>query len=99
MNENSHAEGHGCFHEGNGVSGFIRSGECVQRFIFFQVFLEHGRAAFFQMINVIMGFKASGIQLDHGNGDVGAVVGYALEIGQQIVENEALKNGAVIVIY
>ena len=66
----------------------------VNGFIFFQVFLEHIRAAFFEMINVVMGFKAAGIELDHGNGNIGTVIRNALKIGQQIIKDEALKNRA-----
>ncbi len=39
--------------------------------------------------DVIVRVKLIFIELDHGDGDVGAVVGHALEIGQQVVEDEA----------
>ena len=41
-----------------------------------------------------MGIEGIGLQLDHGHGDIGAVVRYPLIVGEQIVEHEALTQGA-----
>ena len=40
-----------------------------------------------------MGIEGVGLQLDEGQGDVRAVVGYALKVGEQVIENEALIQG------
>ena len=41
-------------------------------------------------VEVLVGVEGVGLQLDDGHGDVGAVVGHALVVGQQVVEHEAL---------
>ena len=41
-----------------------------------------------------MGVEGVGFQLDHGHGDVGAVVRHPLIVGQQVVEDKALVQGA-----
>jgi len=47
-----------------------------------------------EAVQVLVGVKAVGLQLDHGHGDVGAVIGHPLAVGQEIVEDEALAQGA-----
>ncbi len=42
---------------------------------------------------ILVGVEGVGLQLDDGHGDVGAVVGHALVVGQQVVEHEALAQG------
>ena len=44
--------------------------------------------------HIAVGVEAVGVQLDDRNGDVGAVVGDSLVVGQKIVEDEALGQGA-----
>ena len=41
-----------------------------------------------------MGIKLIGSDLDHRNGDVGAVVGDTLVVGQQIIQHKAVLDGA-----
>ena len=41
-----------------------------------------------------MGIEGVGLQLDHGHGNIGAVVRHPLIVGEQIVEHEALTQGA-----
>ena len=40
------------------------------------------------LFQILMGVEGVGLQLDHGHGDVGAVVRHALVVGQQVVEHE-----------
>ena len=42
---------------------------------------------------VLVGIKGVGLQLYDGHGDVGAVVGHALVVGQEVVEHKALVQG------
>ena len=42
---------------------------------------------------VLVGIEGVGLQLYDGHGDVGAVVGHALVVGQEVVEHKALVQG------
>ena len=44
---------------------------------------------------VLVGIEGVGLQLYDGHGDVGAVVGHALVVGQQVVEEEAVEQRTV----
>ena len=45
-----------------------------------------------QADEVLVGVEGIGLQLDHGHGDVGAVVGHPLVVGQQVVKDKALAE-------
>ena len=44
----------------------------------------------FEVDDIIVGIEGVGLQLDHGDGQVGAVVCHTLEVGKDIVEHKAL---------
>ena len=50
---------------------------------------------FAQRIQVFVRIKGVHLKLDHGDGNVGAMVRNALQVGEKIVEHEALRQGAV----
>ena len=74
------------------IRSFLRSD-----FVFFRVgvyFLPERFCLFlFQMIQIFMCFKIALAEIDHSDGNIGAVVGYPFQIGQDIIEDKALQDG------
>ena len=62
-------------------------------FIFVVVFGEGVVFHLLETADILMGIEGVGLQLDEGQGDVRAVIGYALKVGEQVIENEALVQG------
>ena len=51
--------------------------------------------AFLDLVEVFVCVELVHVQLNHGNGNIGAVVGNAFVVGQQIVEDETVRQCAV----
>ena len=60
--------------------------------IFLVVFVEGVGFQGADAAEILVGVEGVGLQLDDGHGDVGAVVGHALEVRQQVVENKAVRK-------
>ena len=73
--------------EGQGAS-HLGEGELLA--VVLIVLVKAVGADLLQADEVLVGVKGVRLQLDHGHGEVGAVVGHPLIVGQKVVEDEAL---------
>ncbi len=58
-----------------------------------QLSVEFLGLALLQSVQILVGVEGTFVQLDHGDGHVGAVIGDTLQVGQQIVEDKAGADG------
>ena len=57
-------------------------------------FLESRSLFFLEIVDIFVGLKSISRELDHGDGDVGTVIGHPFTIGHDVVEHKALGDGA-----
>ena len=70
---------------------------CLGQTVFCQIPVQPGGKALVHLktADISVGVQVVRLAFDDTDGDVGAVVGDALEVGQQVIENKAQLNGAL----